>query len=101
MVVLAMPDSPASRRFQVASRSSPIGVTQPIPVITTLRMSDLFIGEMVGDGALCPADPEADQCEPQEDKLRVVIALYPRGKIARGVGPIPTEPKGAEAKCDQ
>ena len=36
MLVRAMPDSPASRRFQTSSMEWPIGVIQPIPVMTTL-----------------------------------------------------------------
>src|SRR4051812_10555102 len=37
-VVRAMPDSPLSRRFHTASMEWPIGVTQPIPVMTTRFM---------------------------------------------------------------
>ena len=33
-----MPDSPASRRCQTASMAWPIGVIQPIPVMTTRFM---------------------------------------------------------------
>src|SRR3954451_8704584 len=35
MVVREMPDSPLSRRFQTDSMEWPMGVTQPIPVMTT------------------------------------------------------------------
>src|SRR5213079_1072985 len=38
MVVFAMPDSPLSRRFHTASMEWPIGVTQPMPVMTTRFM---------------------------------------------------------------
>src|SRR5438477_12291564 len=34
-VVRAIPDSPLSRRFHTPSMEWPIGVTQPIPVMTT------------------------------------------------------------------
>src|SRR5579884_3769157 len=37
-VVRAIPDSPASSRFHTASIECHIGVTQPIPVMTTLFM---------------------------------------------------------------
>src|SRR5687768_5228390 len=37
-VVRAMPDSPLSRRFHTPSMEWPIGVTQPIPVMTTRFM---------------------------------------------------------------
>ena len=35
VAVKSMPDSPLSSRFQTDSMSCPIGVTQPMPVITT------------------------------------------------------------------
>src|SRR5688572_21953371 len=37
-VVRSIPDSPASRRLHTPSMSWPIGVIQPIPVMTTRRM---------------------------------------------------------------
>src|SRR4051812_40970329 len=45
MLVRAMPDSPASSRRQTASIACPIGVIQPVPVMTTRFMTRDSIGE--------------------------------------------------------
>src|SRR5215212_9431768 len=42
-VVRAIPDSPLSRRFHTLSMEWPIGVTQPIPVMTTRFMAWLRV----------------------------------------------------------
>ena len=54
MLVRAMPDSPSSSRFQTVSMEWPIGVIQPIPVMTTRFIKSSNHALRNTNAAFCP-----------------------------------------------